>query len=88
MKLMWAIVNDKNVDEIVTRLLENDFRVTKIATTGGFLRQGNTTLLIGTEENLVDEALKIMREEIEESSDPGHRRATVFVLNVAQFTQL
>jgi len=87
-KLMMAIVNDKNVDEIITRLIQNDFRVTKIATTGGFLRQGNTTLLIGTEENLVDDALKIMREEIEEPSDPGQRRATVFVLNVAQFTQL
>ena len=88
MKLVMAIVNDKNVDEIITRLIENDFRVTKIATTGGFLRQGNTTLLIGTEENLVDEALKIMREEIEEPSDPGHRRATVFVIDVAKFTQL
>lgn len=88
MKLMLAIVNDNHVDGVVDRLTENDFRVTRIATTGGFLRQGNTTLLIGTEDNLVDDVLKIMRAEIEEPSDPGHRRATVFVLNVAQFTQL
>lgn len=88
MKLMMAIITDKNADGIITRLVENDFRVTRIASTGGFLRQGNTTLLIGMEENLVDDALKIMREEIEEPSDPGHRRATVFVLNVAEFTQL
>lgn len=88
MKLMMAIITDKNADGIITRLVENDFRVTRIASTGGFLRQGNTTLLIGMEENLVDEALKIMREESEELDDPGHKRATVFVLNVAQFTQL
>jgi len=87
-KLMLAIVNDNHVDGVVNRLTENDFRVTRIATTGGFLRQGNTTLLIGTEDNLVEDVLKIMRAEIEEPSDPGHGRATVFVLNVAQFTQL
>lgn len=88
MKLMMVIINDKNADEIIARLIENDFRVTRIATTGGFLRQGNTTLLIGTEENLVEDALKIIREESEEPSDPGHKRATVFVLNIANFSQL
>lgn len=88
MKLMMAILNDRNAEGIITRLVENEFRVTRIASTGGFLRQGNTTLLIGMEETLVKDALKIMREESEEQSDAGQWRATVFVLDVAKFTQL
>ncbi|QQY79869.1 uncharacterized protein YaaQ [Keratinibaculum paraultunense] len=60
MKLIIAIVQDQDVPSLVDDLTENDFRVTKLASTGGFLKSGNTTLLLGVEEDQVDEVIKII----------------------------
>lgn len=51
MKLMIAIVQDEDASRLVSQLMKGGFSVTKLATTGGFLRAGNTTLLIGVEED-------------------------------------
>ncbi len=50
MKLIIAIVQDQDIPSLIDDLTENEFRVTKLASTGGFLKSGNTTLLIGVEE--------------------------------------
>jgi uncharacterized protein YaaQ len=50
MKLIIAIVHDDDAMELISSLTESGFSVTKLATTGGFLKAGNTTLLIGIEE--------------------------------------
>lgn len=47
MKLVLAIVHDEDAQELIDYLTEGEFRVTKLATTGGFLKSGNTTLMIG-----------------------------------------
>lgn len=60
MKLIIAIVQDQDVPSLVDDLTENNFRVTKLASTGGFLKSGNTTLLLGVEEEQVDEVIKII----------------------------
>ncbi len=60
MKLIIAIVQDQDVPSLVDDLTENDFRVTKLASTGGFLKSGNTTLLLGVKEEQVDEVMKII----------------------------
>ena len=88
MKLMMAILTKKDCDPVTQALVEADFRVTRVASTGGFLRKGNVTLLIGTDEEKVDSALEIIRTNVEDSDRPDQARATVFVLNVAQFEQL
>jgi uncharacterized protein YaaQ len=88
MKLMMAILKKKDCDPVMQALVKAEFRVTRVASTGGFLRQGNVTLLIGTDEEKVDSALEIIRTNVEESDKPDQARATVFVLNVAQFEQL
>lgn len=62
MKLIVCIVQDQDSGNLIEDLTEKDFRVTKLASTGGFLRAGNTTLLIGLEDELVDEALEIIKE--------------------------
>lgn len=62
MKLIICIVQDQDSGNLIEDLTEKDFRVTKLASTGGFLRAGNTTLLIGLEDELVDEALEIIKE--------------------------
>lgn len=47
MKLIIAIVQDEDTSRVVSALMKEGYGVTKLATTGGFLRAGNTTLLIG-----------------------------------------
>jgi len=88
MKLMMAILKKKDCEPVMQALVEDDFRVTRVASTGGFLRQGNVTLLIGTDEEKVESALEIIRTNVEDSDRPDQARATVFVLDVAQFEQL
>lgn len=54
MKLIIAIVQDDDAVELIEDLMGLGFRVTKLATTGGFLKSGNTTLMIGVEQEKVD----------------------------------
>jgi len=60
MKLIFAIVQDDDALDLVESINEAGFRVTKLATTGGFLKAGNTTLIIGVEKEKVDEVLNII----------------------------
>ncbi|EGD50117.1 protein of unknown function DUF970 [Thermoanaerobacter ethanolicus JW 200] len=50
MKLVLAIVQDEDVRRLMDGLTEGGFSFTRIASTGGFLRSGNTTLIIGVED--------------------------------------
>ncbi|MCJ7570205.1 MAG: cyclic-di-AMP receptor [Anaerolineales bacterium] len=88
MKLMMALLKQKDCEGVMQALVKNDFRVTLVASTGGFLRQGNITLLIGTDEEKIESALEIIRTNVEDSDGLEQARATVFVLNVDQFEQL
>ena len=47
MKLVYAIVRNDNEDDVVSLLNQNHYSVTRLSTTGGFLKKGNTTLMIG-----------------------------------------
>jgi uncharacterized protein YaaQ len=60
MKMIIAIVQDQDSQELSDQLVKNNFRATKLATTGGFLRAGNTTFLSGVEDERVDEILKVI----------------------------
>ena len=60
MKLVLSIVNSDDASAVSTALTEGHFQVTKLATTGGFLKAGNTTFITGVEDNKVDEVLKII----------------------------
>ncbi|NOH17126.1 cyclic-di-AMP receptor [Clostridium cochlearium] len=62
MKLIIAVVQDDDASDLVDLLTENDFRVTKLATTGGFLKAGNTTLMIGVEEDRLKSAINFIEE--------------------------
>jgi|Deesub1362A_J573_1020465.scaffolds.fasta_scaffold01438_2 uncharacterized protein YaaQ len=88
MKMMIVIVNDRDAEAVVDQLVGKEFRVTQVATTGGFLKRGNTTLLIGLEEERVDAALEVIRQACSEPVQEGQRRATVFVLDVDRYAQL
>jgi uncharacterized protein YaaQ len=62
MKLIISIVHSDDADTLVRALQQKGYRSTRISTTGGFLREGNATILIGTEAEKVDEILGIIQE--------------------------
>ena len=61
MKLVMAIVNTDDSGSVINNLTKNGFRVTKLATTGGFLLSGNTTILVGVEDDKVDSAIEMIK---------------------------
>ena len=73
---------------LLKALLDAGYRVTRIASTGGFLRRGTATLLMGIDKSRVQTAMQIIRENSAPAIDPGLKRAHVFVLKVDRFEQL
>ena len=60
MKLIIAIVQDEDSSRLLSLLMQQGFGVTKLATTGGFLKAGNTTLLLGVDDSRVEEAIHVV----------------------------
>ena len=60
MKLIIAIVQDEDASRLVSKLMNEGYGVTKLATTGGFLRAGNTTLLVGVDDDKFDGAMAVI----------------------------
>ena len=88
MKMVLAIVRDLDEDEILQALLDENFRVTRIASSGGFFRRGNATFMIGVEEEKVEQVTQIIRDRCAPTLDLAVKHATVFVLNVDHFEQV
>lgn len=63
LKLIIAIIQDEYITKVIKALMENKIRTTKLSSTGGFLKSGNTTLFIGVEANRVDEVAELIRKE-------------------------
>ncbi|HEY8448271.1 MAG TPA: cyclic-di-AMP receptor [Thermomicrobiales bacterium] len=61
MKLIVAIVQDYDSDRLLEAVTSAGFGATRIASTGGFLRMGNTTVLMGVEDDDVPRCLDIVR---------------------------
>lgn len=97
MKLVIAIVQDTEADNVLQKLLENDFSATKLASTGGFLRRGSTTILTGVEDDQVDTVkmliqsicerrkIQLLAEETGEKVRKPLPGTVVMVLDVAEF---
>lgn len=85
MKLIIAIVQDEDSTRLVSNLMGEGYSVTKLATTGGFLRAGNTTLLMGVNEDRFQGAMDIIekvcksRKQIATSPSPTAGTANVYV---------
>ncbi|MBS5939988.1 hypothetical protein E5347_16275 [Clostridium sartagoforme] len=62
MKLVIAMVQDDDAMDLVDAITEAGFRVTKLATTGGFLKSGNTTLMIGVEADKVQKVIDVVED--------------------------
>ncbi len=62
MKLVITVVHDRDKNRITETLLRNGHQFTKIGSTGGFLREGNVTLLIGVDDKSVEKVIQLIRE--------------------------
>jgi uncharacterized protein YaaQ len=87
MKMIVAILQDEDAEAVAQALSTSELSVNRIASTGGFLRQGSSTLMIGVEDQHVDEAIQIINNNCTPSIEPMLKRATRFVLNVEHFEQ-
>ena len=63
MKLIMAIVSNDDTNFVIKALYKEKFQATKLATTGGFLEAGNTTLICGTDDDKVEHAIEIIGKE-------------------------
>lgn len=86
MKMIIIIVDDSDADMLTQALTAENFRVTRVASTGGFLRSGVVTMLLGVEEEQVDVVLQTVRNSLSPKTD--QKRATLFVVPVHHFEQV
>ena len=70
MKLLVAVVSNDDVKALLNALMEAGHRATRLASTGGFLRKGNTTLLLGVRDNDVEKVLQILRRPCRRRTEP------------------
>jgi uncharacterized protein YaaQ len=71
MKMVMAIVQAEDVSNVTNALVDAGHRVTRIATTGGFLRRENVSLLLGVEDEKIDEVMRTIQQ------SGRHRKSTV-----------
>jgi uncharacterized protein YaaQ len=87
MKMVILIVKDQDSDAITQALTAEKYRVTRVASTGGFLRSGVVTLLLGVRDERVESALQLIRQKLTPLPS-GEKRATLFVVPVELFEQV
>ncbi|HSL45083.1 MAG TPA: cyclic-di-AMP receptor [Anaerolineales bacterium] len=87
MKMVILIIKERDADEILQALTSEKYRVTRIASTGGFLRSGVVTLLLGVRDERVELALDLIRKRLTPLPS-GEKRATLFVVPVERFEQV
>jgi uncharacterized protein YaaQ len=87
MKMIILIVKDHDSDEVTQSLTSEQYRVTRVASTGGFLRSGVVTLLLGVKDERLESALELIRVKLPPLAS-GEKRATLFVVPVERFEQI
>ncbi len=61
MKLVIGIINSDDANDLLTEITKASFQATKLSTSGGFLKMGNVTVLVGVEDEKVDEVVGIFK---------------------------
>lgn len=93
MKLMICIANQKYGPSIVKHLSQKKYRITKLASTGGFLKEGNETLLIGANEEHINSLKSEIKDAVltlekEKGWEPKANRFTLFVVDGQNYLPL
>ena len=87
MKLILAVVRDIDTEPILDKLLPKGYRVTRMASTGGFLRKGSTTLMIGVDSGHEELVVDLLKSAVGKP-DPDQHRITLFILNASDYRQI
>jgi uncharacterized protein YaaQ len=69
MKLVMSVVHSDDAGALVEALTDAGYRATTISTTGGFLRQGNATIFVGTEDETVPHVLELIEQNCQTRSE-------------------
>ncbi|NMB18465.1 MAG: transcriptional regulator [Erysipelothrix sp.] len=85
MKLILAIVSNDDASSVSASLTKENFSVTRLSTTGGFLRSGNTTIIVGTEDDRVDDCIDIIGRECKKRSEVVPSSASYDIGRYASF---
>lgn len=94
MKLIIAIVNDDFINKVVKVLMKNKIRTTKLSSTGGFLKAGNTTLLIGVEDENIESVVDMIKHECKSTKvQEGDQEITIsganlFIMDINQYLKI
>lgn len=82
MKVVMCIAGQKIAPDLLTKLEQNNYRVTQLASEGGFLKRGNATYLIGVKDEEVSDVLSLVKESRSQSGDDSSaHRALAIVLD-------
>lgn len=87
-KLILAVVGPENVDAVMESLTAHQYEVTRLSSTGGFLRRGSVTLIVGVEEADLESALDVIRFACRNEPKSAEHKATLFVVDAGQFLQI
>ncbi len=87
MKMIIMIIKDNEADALTQALTSAEYRVTRVASTGGFLRSGFVTLLLGVDDDRVDPVIGLVRGKLKPSTGT-EKQATLFVIPVERFEQV
>ncbi|HEY4537661.1 MAG TPA: cyclic-di-AMP receptor [Erysipelothrix sp.] len=85
MKLVLAIVSNDDSSIVSSALNKEDFQVTRLATTGGFLKAGNTTLIVGVEDDRVERCIDIIGKECKKRTEVVPSSASYDIGRYASF---
>lgn len=90
MKMILAVMPTHLSELVSKKLLSDEFRVTRFASTSGLLTGGITTLMLGVEKEKVETCLELIRGQIPpgEPTDAAHARVTIYVLNLKEFSRI
>jgi uncharacterized protein YaaQ len=88
MKMIFAILANEKTDLVSRGLMDAGYRVTKFASTAGFLSGGTTTLMIGVNDDELNSALDIIRGYYSLFQEGDSVQATIYVLNVKDFERI
>jgi uncharacterized protein YaaQ len=86
MKLIIVIINDNDSEILTQAFTAANFRVTRVASTGGFLRRGVATMLLGVDDEQVDSVIQTVRSALPPKDEK--KRATLFVLPIHRYEQV
>ncbi len=88
MKLILTVLSDNETEPVSYNLIQSGFRVTRIASTGGFLRRGMSTLMLGVEDEKVQQAIQLINQSLSTAKEPDEKHGVIFVLPVEGHIQI